>query len=155
LESDALPLRHWFSLLLLHASKLSAALPSHSVYGQVKKQYYDRTEAISWSLITLFQLKKNVSIAMIFVINLFNVPIAYACVSFSCIVAFLIQGQDNKPYTETDSDSGKGTMASYGSVNSLNSNNSTSHGVLPPADSPEQFEVLKQQKEVMETGLEL
>ncbi|XP_070194848.1 brefeldin A-inhibited guanine nucleotide-exchange protein 1-like isoform X2 [Littorina saxatilis] len=63
--------------------------------------------------------------------------------------------QDSKPCTETDSDSGKGTMASYGSVNSLSSNNSASQSALPPADSPEQFEVLKQQKEIMETGLEL
>ena len=69
---------------------------------------------------------------------------------------FSVIGQDKKPYTETDSDSGKGTMNSYGSVNSLSSNNSTSiHSNLPPADSPEQFEVLKQQKEVMETGLEM
>ena len=64
-------------------------------------------------------------------------------------------GQDNKPYTETDSDSGKGTMGSYGSVNSLSSNNSASQTAVPAADSPEQFEVLKQQKEIMETGLEL
>ncbi|KAK7489018.1 hypothetical protein BaRGS_00019679, partial [Batillaria attramentaria] len=64
-------------------------------------------------------------------------------------------GQDSKPYTETDSDSGKGTMASYGSVNSLSSNNSTSQTAAPPTDSPEQFEVLKQQKEIMETGLDL
>ncbi|XP_076440296.1 brefeldin A-inhibited guanine nucleotide-exchange protein 1-like isoform X2 [Babylonia areolata] len=66
-------------------------------------------------------------------------------------------GQDNKPYTETDSDSGKGTMNSYGSVNSLSSNNSGLQASLAtaPSDSPEQFEVLKQQKELMETGLEL
>lgn len=66
-------------------------------------------------------------------------------------------GQDNKPFTETDSDSGKGTMNSYGSVNSLSSNNSALQAALSavPADSPEQFEVLKQQKELMETGLEL
>lgn len=64
-------------------------------------------------------------------------------------------GQDSKPYTETDSDSGKGTMASYGSVNSLSSNNSTSQTAPPVHDSPEQFEVLKQQKEIMETGLDV
>ena len=46
-------------------------------------------------------------------------------------------------------------MGSYGSVNSLSSNNSASQTAAPPADSPEQFEVLKQQKEIMETGLDL
>ncbi|KAI8773979.1 brefeldin A-inhibited guanine nucleotide-exchange protein 1-like isoform X1 [Biomphalaria glabrata] len=70
-------------------------------------------------------------------------------------------GQDSKPYTETDNDSGSGTMTSYGSTNSLSSNSSaptnlngpTSGNV--PADNPEQFEVLKQQKEVMEIGIDL
>ncbi|XP_025110208.1 brefeldin A-inhibited guanine nucleotide-exchange protein 1-like isoform X2 [Pomacea canaliculata] len=65
-------------------------------------------------------------------------------------------GQDNKPYTETDSDSGKGTMASYGSVNSLSSNNSATQATgIPALDSPEQFEVLKQQKEIVEMGLDM
>ena len=65
-----------------------------------------------------------------------------------------ISGQDNKPYTETDSDSGKGTMTSYGSVNSLASNSSQVVNTQP-ADNPEQFEVIKQQKEIMENGIEL
>lgn len=73
----------------------------------------------------------------------------------------MIEGQDSKPYTETDNDSGSGTMTSYGSTNSLSSNSSaptnlngpTSGNV--PADNPEQFEVLKQQKEVMEIGIDL
>ncbi|KAK3733623.1 hypothetical protein RRG08_063293, partial [Elysia crispata] len=71
-------------------------------------------------------------------------------------------GQDSKPYTETDNDSGSGTMTSYGSTNSLSSNSSAPTagsvvgGVLQvPTDNPEQFEVLKQQKEVMEVGIEL
>lgn len=73
-------------------------------------------------------------------------------------------GQDSKPYTETDNDSGSGTMTSYGSTNSLSSNSSappanTAVGNpapgATPADNPEQFEVLKQQKEVMEVGIEL
>ena len=63
-------------------------------------------------------------------------------------------GQESKPFTETDSDSGKGTMTSYGSTNSINSNGSSQ---LPsqPLDNPEQFENLKQQKEIMEHGIEL
>lgn len=63
-------------------------------------------------------------------------------------------GQESKPFTETDSDSGKGTMTSYGSSNSLNSNSSSQ---LPsqPLDNPEQFENLKQQKEIMEHGIDL
>ncbi|RUS76389.1 hypothetical protein EGW08_015840 [Elysia chlorotica] len=69
-------------------------------------------------------------------------------------------GQDSKPYTETDNDSGSGTMTSYGSTNSLSSNSSAptaAIGGVPqvPTDNPEQFEVLKQQKEVMEVGIEL
>ncbi|XP_041360036.1 brefeldin A-inhibited guanine nucleotide-exchange protein 1-like isoform X2 [Gigantopelta aegis] len=63
-------------------------------------------------------------------------------------------GVDLKPYTETDSDSGKGTMTSYGSVNSLGSNSSQVISIQP-TDNPEQFEVIKQQKEIMENGIEL
>ncbi|XP_071487051.1 brefeldin A-inhibited guanine nucleotide-exchange protein 1-like [Diadema antillarum] len=65
-------------------------------------------------------------------------------------------------FDQTDADSGKGTMTSSGSQNSLNSTHS---GSLPavnlsssqtlPADSPEQFETLKQQKEIMEQGIEI
>ncbi|KAK3091259.1 hypothetical protein FSP39_018373 [Pinctada imbricata] len=64
-------------------------------------------------------------------------------------------GQESKPYTETDSDSGKGTMTSYGSSNSLNSNASSQTAASLPQDNPEQFENLKQQKEIMETGIEM
>ncbi|XP_071174022.1 brefeldin A-inhibited guanine nucleotide-exchange protein 1-like isoform X5 [Mytilus edulis] len=64
-------------------------------------------------------------------------------------------GQENKPSTETDSDSGKGTMTSYGSVNSLSSNNSSQLTSSQPLDNPEQFETLKQQKEIWEHGIEL
>ncbi len=66
----------------------------------------------------------------------------------------MLLGQDKKPYTETDSDSGKGTMASYGSVNSLNSTGSNQMPT-PAPDNPEQFEELKQQKEQMEHGIDL
>lgn len=58
------------------------------------------------------------------------------------------------PTTETDSDSGKGTMTSYGSVNSLNTNDS-SQSASTPMDNPEQFETQKQQKEIMETGINM
>lgn len=71
-------------------------------------------------------------------------------------------GQDSKPYSDMDTDSGNGTMTSYGSTNSLSSNSSAqnnpgSTGSVPqhvPSDNPEQFEVLKQQKEVIEIGIE-
>ncbi|XP_023237066.1 brefeldin A-inhibited guanine nucleotide-exchange protein 1-like [Centruroides sculpturatus] len=57
-----------------------------------------------------------------------------------------------------DIDSGKGTITSYGSTNSLSSNNSSAgYNVTNNAapDNPEQFKVLKQQKEIMEQGIEL
>ena len=75
----------------------------------------------------------------------------------ACFHFCTISGQDRKPFTELDADSGKGTMASYGSVNSLSSNSSAHNSVVcvMASDSPQQFEVLKQQKEVMEAGLEL
>lgn len=58
------------------------------------------------------------------------------------------------PTMETDSDSGKGTMTSYGSVNSLNTNDG-SQTASTPMDNPEQFETQKQQKEIMETGIDM
>lgn len=63
-------------------------------------------------------------------------------------------GQEKMPTRETDSDSGKGTMTSYGSVNSLNTNDG-SQTASTPMDNPEQFETQKQQKEIMETGIEM
>lgn len=71
---------------------------------------------------------------------------------------FLITGQENKPNTDShsqsDSDSGKGTITSYGSQASLNSASSAS-APNNNTDSPEQYEVLKQQKEIWETGIEM
>ncbi|XP_056019394.1 brefeldin A-inhibited guanine nucleotide-exchange protein 1-like isoform X4 [Ostrea edulis] len=64
-------------------------------------------------------------------------------------------GQEKMPNTETDSDSGKGTMTSYGSVNSLNTNDGSQTLSTTPTDNPEQFESQKQQKEIMETGIEM
>lgn len=63
-------------------------------------------------------------------------------------------GQEKMPTTETDSDSGKGTMTSYDSVNSLNTNDG-SQSASTPMDNPEQFETQKQQKEIMETGINM
>ncbi len=58
-----------------------------------------------------------------------------------------------------DADSGQGTMTSSGSQASLNSNHSSSNTALPtsttPMDNPEQFESLKQQKEIWEQGIEM
>ncbi|XP_052777069.1 brefeldin A-inhibited guanine nucleotide-exchange protein 1-like isoform X4 [Mya arenaria] len=66
-------------------------------------------------------------------------------------------GQDSKPTHESDSDSGKGTLNSYDSVNSLESTSSSQNTSTTPVvtDSPEQYEVLKQQKEIMEHGIDL
>lgn len=50
------------------------------------------------------------------------------------------------PTRETDSDSGKGTMTSYGSVNSLNTNDG-SQTASTPMDNPE---LLKKQKACMD-----
>ncbi|XP_077991507.1 brefeldin A-inhibited guanine nucleotide-exchange protein 1-like [Glandiceps talaboti] len=59
--------------------------------------------------------------------------------------------------SDLDTDSGKGTMTSYGSVNSLSSNHSANTGSTPiiSTDSPEQFESQKQQKEIIEQGIEM
>ncbi|XP_013378695.1 brefeldin A-inhibited guanine nucleotide-exchange protein 1 isoform X2 [Lingula anatina] len=63
--------------------------------------------------------------------------------------------QENKPSGESDNDSGKGTMTSYDSTNSLASSNSGLHLSTTALDNPEQFEVMKQQKELWEHGIEL
>ncbi|XP_065569507.1 brefeldin A-inhibited guanine nucleotide-exchange protein 1-like isoform X3 [Artemia franciscana] len=61
----------------------------------------------------------------------------------------------NKDVSE-DSDSGKGTMVSYGSVNSLSSSASFPNAALQgQEDNPEQFEVLKHQKEIWEQGIDM
>ena len=64
--------------------------------------------------------------------------------------------KDHKP-AESDTDSGKGTLTSYGSSASLNSATSSNVSSMAavPEDSPEQFEVLKHQKEIWETGIEM
>lgn len=67
-------------------------------------------------------------------------------------------GQERRKEQLEDIDSGKGTITSYGSTNSLSSNNSSAgynatNNAAP--DNPEQFKVLKQQKEIMEQGIEL
>ncbi|XP_022089529.1 brefeldin A-inhibited guanine nucleotide-exchange protein 1-like isoform X3 [Acanthaster planci] len=60
---------------------------------------------------------------------------------------------------QADADSGQGTMTSSGSQGSLNSTHSSSTSNLPsqatPIDSPEMFESQKQQKEIMEQGIEM
>ncbi len=71
---------------------------------------------------------------------------------------FSFAGQDSKPHpnTESDNDSGKGTMNSYGSSASLNSSSSNLAQLTQDiTDSPEQFEVLKQQKEIWEAGIDM
>lgn len=75
------------------------------------------------------------------------------------VVTLGTSGQDSKPHTNTDydNDSGKGTMtSSYGSSASLNSSSSNlAQSTTDITDSPEQFEVLKQQKEIWETGIDM
>lgn len=89
----------------------------------------------SYSCTTLFKKTKIISKIYILI-----------CINFV--------GQEKMPTRETDSDSGKGTMTSYGSVNSLNTNDG-SQTASTPMDNPEQFETQKQQKEIMETGIEM
>lgn len=75
------------------------------------------------------------------------------------IVNLWFSEKDNRTASEVgDSDSGKGSslVNSYGSTNSLNSSSSTLNiPPYPPPDSAEQFEVLKQTKELWEAGIEL
>ncbi|CAM1303762.1 ARFGEF1 (predicted) [Pycnogonum litorale] len=49
----------------------------------------------------------------------------------------------------------KDSMTSYGSTNSLNSNGAAHSQVTRITDNPEQYEVLKQQKEITEHGIQL
>ena len=59
---------------------------------------------------------------------------------------------------ESDTDSGKGTMTSYDSVNSLDSSGtaSTNLSSMPAVtEDPEHFQVKKQQKEIWEHGIEM
>ncbi|XP_060073397.1 brefeldin A-inhibited guanine nucleotide-exchange protein 1-like [Ylistrum balloti] len=63
-------------------------------------------------------------------------------------------GQESKPFNDTDNDSGNSTMKSYGSVNSINSTSSSQAPSLS-LDNPEEFESIKQQKEIMEAGIEM
>ena len=46
-------------------------------------------------------------------------------------------------------------MTSYGSTTSINSGESSTVTPSIPEDNPEQFEVLKQQKEIWEAGIEM
>ena len=64
-------------------------------------------------------------------------------------------GSENHPINDNDSDSGQGTMNSYDSMNSLTSNESSFTTTSQTVDNPEQFQVLKQQKEITEHGIEL
>lgn len=61
----------------------------------------------------------------------------------------LLIGNERMPHRrDADSDSGKGTMASYNSASSLTDSNTA-------LDTPEQFEELKQKKETIVAGIEL
>lgn len=61
-----------------------------------------------------------------------------------------------RPTKDTDTDCGTVSLKSHGgSSNSLNSADSSGVGNREVLDSPEQFEVLKQQKEVWETGIDM
>ena len=77
-------------------------------------------------------------------------------------------GSGGKTYNmdTSDSDSGQGSSLANNFGSSSTSLNSTSSTTLnagtplgppppPPEDNPEQFEVLKQQKELWETGIEM
>ena len=83
------------------------------------------------------------------------------------IIFFLFKGQETKPSTDDTTDSGRSSMLTtrslnsssiHGSSNSLNSSSSTLYtnsSSAQPLDNPEQFEELKQQKELWETGIEM
>jgi len=85
-----------------------------------------------------------------------NALVKKLCYPLQSTFPTFCSGQDTKSSSDTDADSGKGTLNSYDSVNSLESNSSslnTSTAVVQ--DSPEQYEVLKHQKEIMEHGIEM
>ena len=69
-------------------------------------------------------------------------------------------GQDTRTVEDTTPDSGRGSSllssSRFESSNSLSSSNSTLNAAGGAGhDDPEQFEVLKQQKDLWETGIEL
>ena len=73
---------------------------------------------------------------------------------------FTLPGQDTRTVEDTTPDSGRGSSllssSRFESSNSLSSSNSTLNAAGGAGhDDPEQFEVLKQQKDLWETGIEL
>lgn len=78
-----------------------------------------------------------------------------------CIFFFLFYSSGQEKPSEQESTESKAleTINRYGSINSLDSTASSGIGSystqMSGTDNPEQFEVLKQQKEIIEQGIDL
>lgn len=72
---------------------------------------------------------------------------------------FYSTGQEKPVEQETNETKHPETINRYGSLNSLDSTTSSGIGSystqMSGTDNPEQFEVLKQQKEIIEQGIDL
>lgn len=72
---------------------------------------------------------------------------------------FYSSGQEKPPEQESTETKAPETINRYGSINSLDSTASSGIGSystqMSGTDNPEQFEVLKQQKEIIEQGIDL
>ena len=86
---------------------------------------------------------------------LFMIVCGISVVQMLHLLIYNFLGSENHPISDNDSDSGQGTMNSYDSMNSLASNESSFTTTSQTIDNPEQFQVLKQQKEITEHGIEL
>lgn len=75
------------------------------------------------------------------------------------VSVFLLTGQEKPLEQETNEIKHPETINRYGSLNSLESTSSSGIGSystqMSGTDNPEQFEVLKQQKEIIEQGIDL
>lgn len=75
------------------------------------------------------------------------------------VSVFLLSGQEKPSEQETSEIKHPETINRYGSLNSLESTSSSGIGSystqMSGTDNPEQFEVLKQQKEIIEQGIDL
>lgn len=78
---------------------------------------------------------------------------------FHLFFLFCSSGQEKPSEQESTETKAPETINRYGSINSLDSTASSGIGSystqMSGTDNPEQFEVLKQQKEIIEQGIDL
>ena len=92
------------------------------------------------------------------ILGLFSVAV-HSSSGLSYLVSFCSSGQEKPSEQESTETKAPETINRYGSINSLDSTASSGIGSystqMSGTDNPEQFEVLKQQKEIIEQGIDL